>query len=142
MAVIALGHFVGEEFGELPAVDIFVALFALLRCLLEVHVGHLGLEVRRLVAVDASDRAVSAHQREGRGAVIEAIQFAPGLGVVAGLASGGLAVGGDFDHAIVELAVVRILVAAFAGEILEVIRDLRLWLVFVGQFVAVAARHG
>lgn len=142
MAVIALGHFVGEELGELAAVDVFMALLAFLRGLLEVHVGHFCFEVRWLVAVDTSDRPVRTHQREGRRAVVEAIQFAPGFGVVAGLASGGLAVGRDFDHAILELTVVRILVAGLAGEILEVIWDLRLRLILVGEFVAIAARNG
>ena len=132
MTVGALSDLVRIELGELATVDILVALLALLRSFLEVHIGHLGLEVRRLVAVNASDRAVSSHQWEGRGAVIEAVQFAPGLGVVAGLAPGGLAIGRDFDHAVVELAVVRILVAGFAGQILEVIGDLRLRLIFVG----------
>ena len=61
MAVVALRHFVGEKLGELAAVDVFVALLAFLRRLLEVHVGHLRFEIRRLVAVDASDRAVRAY---------------------------------------------------------------------------------
>ena len=64
MAVVALRDFVGEELGELAAVDVFVALLAFLRRLLEVHIGHLGLEVRRLVAVDTCNRAVRADQRE------------------------------------------------------------------------------
>ena len=64
MAVVALRNFVREELGELAAVDVLVALLAFLGRLFEVHVGHLGFEIRRLVAVDASDGAMRTHQRE------------------------------------------------------------------------------
>lgn len=74
--------------------------------------------------------------------MIEAIEFTPRLRVMAGLAPGGLAIGGHFHHAILELAVMRILVTGLAGQSLEVIRNLRLRLIFVGELMTVTARNG
>ena len=64
VAVAALRDLVREQFGELAAMDIFVALLALFRCLLEVHIHELGFHVGRLVAVDTGDRAVRTSQRK------------------------------------------------------------------------------
>jgi hypothetical protein len=61
---------------------------------------------------------------------------------MAGLAAGGFTVGGDFDHPVPELSIVWILMATLTGQILEVIWNLRLRLIFVGEFVAIAARDG
>jgi len=64
VAVFAIGHFVGEELGELPGMHVFMALLAPLRSFLEVHVRQPGLHILWLVAVDAGHRAMCALQRE------------------------------------------------------------------------------
>src|SRR5882762_10438354 len=58
---------------ELLAVHILVALLALFRCLLEVHIDQLGLEVGWLMAIDACHGPVGALQREGSLVVIEVV---------------------------------------------------------------------
>ena len=123
VAVRTRSHLVGVELDELAAVRIFVALFAFLRSLLEVHINKLGFQVGRLMAVDASDRTMRALQAEGCGVVVEAIQFTPGLGSVAGLATHGLAVLPDLFLALFELTMVDILMAGGAGQGGEVIGD-------------------
>ena len=142
VAVAALGHLVGVELDELPSVHIFVAVFTLFWRLLEVHVNQLGLEVRRFVAVDAGYCAVRSSQRERRGVVVESVQFFPGLSGVTRLAAHRLSVLADLVHALFELALVHVLVAGRAGEIVEVIRDLRFRLRLVGELVAIGAGNG
>ena len=70
-AVVALHATRGSIFSELLAVNILVAVFALRRCRLEVHIDQLGLHVRRLVAVDTGSGAVRPDQRKIRLGVIE-----------------------------------------------------------------------
>lgn len=77
VAVRALGDLVCVKLGELASVDVFVALFALLGGLLEVHVNQFRLQVLRLVAVDAGNRSVCTRQWERSRAVIETVQFSP-----------------------------------------------------------------
>ena len=62
---------------ELFPVDILVALLALGRRLFEVGVYELGLEVRRLVAINTGHCAVRALQRESSVVVVKAIEFPP-----------------------------------------------------------------
>lgn len=77
MAIGALRHFVRKELEELSAVNVLVTLLAFSRRLLEINVNELGLEIRRLVAIDAGNRAVRALERKSRCAVIEAVEFLP-----------------------------------------------------------------
>ena len=58
VAVAALRNLIRKQLGELAAVDVFVALLAFLRRLLEVHIGHLCFEVWRLMAVNAGHGTV------------------------------------------------------------------------------------
>lgn len=70
-AVVAFPARRGLPLGELPAVDIFVTVLALGRSRSEVHVHELGLHVWRLMAIDASGRAVRSYQGERSLGVIE-----------------------------------------------------------------------
>ena len=64
LAVVALGARCGGPLGKLFAVDVFVAVFALSRRRLEVHVGQARLHVGGLVAIDAGGCPVGSDQRE------------------------------------------------------------------------------
>lgn len=103
--------------GELPAMRVFVAVLALGWGSLEINIDQLRLQVRRLVTVDAGRGAVRSEQREGSLRVVEPRQFLPGLGGMAGLASGRLAIGTKLLHAVLELPFVWIGVAAGAIEV-------------------------
>jgi len=74
--------------GELLSVDVLVTVFALTRSGLEVHVQQFGFKVGRLVAIDASRRAVRAEQDELCLRMVEAGEFLPRLRGVARLAAG------------------------------------------------------
>ena len=108
VAVAALGCLVCIKLRELASVDVLVALFTLLRSLLKVHVGHLGFEVRRFVAVDTCHRTVRPDQGERSCSVIKPIQFSPRLGAVAGLATQAFPVRPGLNHTVLELAVMGI----------------------------------
>ena len=142
VAVRALRDLVREELGELTRVHVFVALLAFLGSFFEIHVGQPRFQVGRLMAVDTGHGAMRALQRERSRAVVKSVQFVPGLGGVASLATHGLAVLAQLGHALVELAFVDILVATGAGQIFEVIRNLRLRLIFVSELVAIPAWYG
>lgn len=58
--------------GELLPVDILMAVLALSRRNLEIHVEQLGFKVRRLVAIDAGCRAMGPEQWELGFRVVEA----------------------------------------------------------------------
>lgn len=58
--------------GELLPVDVFVAVLALGRRGLEVHVYQPGFKVRGIVAIDASRSAMRAEQRKFRLRVVKA----------------------------------------------------------------------
>ncbi len=75
MAIRARGDLI--SFRELFPVRILVALLALGRRLFEVGINQLGLEVRRLVAINTGHRAVRALQRERSLIVVKAIEFPP-----------------------------------------------------------------
>lgn len=76
-AVVAFRTARDLPFGELLSVDVFVAILALGRCHLEVHVHQLGFKVRRLVAIDASRRTMGAKQWKLGLGVVEAGKFLP-----------------------------------------------------------------
>ncbi len=62
---------------ELLAVNILMAVFALRGSRFEVDIDELGLEIRRLVAVDASGRPVRTKKREFCFRVIKHGKFFP-----------------------------------------------------------------
>ena len=141
MAVAALRNLVCEQLRELTAMDVFVALLALFRRFLEVHVDELGFHVGRLVAIDAGDRAMRAGQRKRGSAVVKTVQFFPGLGRVAGLAAHRLSVLPGLGHPLLELPVMHVFMAGRTRQVFKVVRNLRFRLILIGKFVAIAARH-
>lgn len=114
VAIPARSDLIFVQLSKLSAVNVFVAFFALLWGLLEVHVQHARFKIGWFVAINTGDRAVGADQREGGGPVIEAIQLTPGLCVMAGFAPHRLAVGTCLGHALLELPVMRVIVAGRA----------------------------
>jgi hypothetical protein len=124
VAVGTQGDLIRKQLIELVSVDVFVAVFAFFRSLLEVHVDELGFEIRGFVAINASYGPMRTRQRESCRIVIEPIEFAPSLGRVTSFASHRLTVLAQFVHAFLELAVVNVLVAGGTGEVIEVIRDI------------------
>ena len=76
-AVVAFRAARDLPFGELLSVDVFVAILALGRRHLEIHVHQLGFKVRRLVAIDACRSPMGAQQRKLGLGVVEARQLLP-----------------------------------------------------------------
>lgn len=141
-AVVAVGAGGHAILCELLAVDIFVALLALGRRGLEIHIDQGGFQIGRLVAVHAGGGAMGPDQWEGSPGMVEVGEFLPGLGGVASLAPGGFAVGAGLPHALIELSLVRVGVASRAGKIVPVIEDRRLGLEVRIFLVAIATRDG
>lgn len=109
--VVAVGARSDVCLGKLAAVRISVALLALERRVTELRIEKFRAEVRRLVAVNASHRAMCAHQGELGLVVVESSQILPCLGAVASFASERRAVGAAHFHPFSKLIVVRIFVA-------------------------------
>ena len=109
--------------GELASMRVFMALFTLERRSRKVSLDQLGLHVGRLVAIDASGRAMSSHEREFGLRVIEANQIVPLFCGVAGFAAHRSAVRAQLLLPFCELSLMRILVAGFAGQILPMIEN-------------------
>jgi len=63
-AVVALGAACHIRFGELLPVNVLMAILALRRRGLEIRIDQLGLQVRRLVAVDARRDPMRTQQRK------------------------------------------------------------------------------
>lgn len=74
--------------GKLSSVHVLVTVLALRRSCLEVHVQQFRFKIRRLVAIDTWSGSMCAEQRKLRLRVVEPGEFFPGLGGVAGFASG------------------------------------------------------
>lgn len=119
MAIGARGD--ARGLGELTAMNVGMAFFALRRGLGEVHVDELHFQVRRLVAVHASYGSMCSQEGELGPVVIEPRKVVPVPGGMAGFATGRSAVGAERFHALGKLAAVRVLVTGGAGKFLEVI---------------------
>ena len=63
-AVVTIGAGCGRALGELPAVNVFVTVLALVRRGFEIHVEQAGFQIWRLMAVDTSGGPVRPNQRE------------------------------------------------------------------------------
>ena len=113
VAVPAMGF--GVLGRKLPVVRVLVAGFALLRCSLESR----RIFRRGLVTIAANDGAVRSKQGEFRFAVVKPVDVRPGLGIVASLAAERHSVCPFPCHAVVELALVRILVAGGASPVFK-----------------------
>jgi len=72
---------------KLLAMDVLMAILALRRCNLEIHMEQIGFKVRRLVAIHAGGGSMRSQQREFRFRVVEARHLLPRLGGVTGLAA-------------------------------------------------------
>ena len=104
---------------KLPAVYVLVAAVARQRRAAEIHVHQLDFQPGWTVAIDAGHGAMRSQQWELGGRMIKAGQLVPGLHGVAGFATRRLALRGQLEHAVAELAFVRIFVAAGAGAVGE-----------------------
>ena len=100
---------------ELPVVRVLVAGLTLRRSAFESR----RIFRRGFMTVSANDSAMRAQQREFRFTVIKSVDVPPRLGIVASLAAERRAVRAFSRHAVVELALVRILVAGGTSPVLE-----------------------
>ena len=142
-AVVAVGAGGSAVFGdELFSVDVLVAVLALHRGSLEIHIDQLGFEIRRFVAVDARGCPVCSEQGELGLGMIESGEFLPRLGAMAGLATGGSFVGAELLHALLELAFMRIVVATGTVQVLPAIDSGWFGLELGGFLVALGACYG
>ena len=98
---------------ELRIVGVVVTSLTLLRSAFEARF----VTASGLVAIAADDGAMSTHKREFGFGVIETVNVGPGFYIVAGLTTEGCAVGALASHAIVEFALVWILVTGRAGAV-------------------------
>lgn len=129
-AVVALGTMRDVFLGELLAVDVFVAIFALRGRVFEIHVQKRGFEIRRLMTADTWRSAVRSQQRKACPGVVETRQFFPRFRGVAGFATCSGSIRSRLLHAFFELSFMRVVVATGAGQILPVIEHRRLGLKF------------
>ena len=124
--------------GELAVMGIFVTIFADLRSVLELYFLFAD---RHLVTIPAFGGTMRPEQREFGFRMVEATHVGPGPHVMASFASLRRAVGTAPRHALLEFAMMDILMAAGAGPIFEMEgQD------FVGpsgstNFVAIGARN-
>ena len=126
-------------FGELLSVDVLVAVLALRRRGLEVHIHQLSFKIGGLVAINASRSAVRAEQRKLCLRMVEAREFLPRLRGVASFAPRHRTVGPRQLHALFELSLVRIVVATGAVQSLPVVNHCRLRLELRRFLVTVGA---
>src|SRR5271169_746597 len=103
--------------GELPAMNVFVAPAASLRGALVEHALDAEAGGCRLVTVRAGYSAVRPRQLERGCGMVEACKIVPGPESVAGLASLWSLAGPHHNHALAELAFMRILVTGRAGVV-------------------------
>ena len=124
---------------KLACVGIFVTILTNLRSALELHFlrSH-----RHFMTIAALDGAVRAEQREFRFRVVEAVDVRPGSHVMAGFAAEGRAVGAALRHAVLELAVMRIVVACRTGQVLEMEGQDFVGAACGAYLMAIGARHG
>lgn len=141
-AVVAVGAGGRAAFGdELLSVDVVVAVLALHGGGFEIHIDQLGFEVWRFVAVDARRGPMCSEQGKLGLGMIESGEFLPRLGAMAGLATGGSFVGAELCHALVELALMGIIVTTSAVEAFPVIDNCGFGLELGGFLVAFGAGY-
>lgn len=100
--------------------NVLVAADAALRRRLEPDLSHLGVRTGRPVAIHAAHNTVTPEQRKRRRPVVERLQFAPGAHFMTGFADALPRLQLRFRR-LGKLAVVRILVASFAGPVREMV---------------------
>lgn len=124
---------------KLACVGIFVTILTNMRSALELH--FLGSD-RHFMAITALDGAVGAEQREFRFRMVEAVDVSPGPYVMAGFAAQGRAVRAALRHALLELAVMRIVVACRTAQILEMEGQDFIGAARSAYLMTIGARHG
>jgi len=140
-AVVALGALRRLALRELPSMDVLMAVLAQSRRGLEVDVHQSSFEIRRLMAVDASRRAMRTQQGELSLGMIEPRKFFPRFCGVAGLATSGCSIGFRLLHTLFELSLMDVIVAACAAQVLPVINDCWLRLEVRGFFMTFGTRN-
>lgn len=141
-AVVAVGAGGSVALGdELLSVNVLVAVLALHGGGFEIHIDQLGFEVWRFVAVDARRRPMCPEQGKLGLGMIESGEFLPRLGAMAGLATDGSLIGAELPHALLELALMGIVVTTGAVESLPVIDSRGFGLELGGFLVAFGAGY-
>ena len=120
-AVVTLRAARSSGLCELVRMHVLMAVLTLHRSRFEIDIQQVRFKIWRLVAVNARRSAVRTQQRELRLRVIESGEFPPTLGGVAGLAPSLSAVSADSLHALLELPLMRIVMATGAVQIAPVI---------------------
>ena len=137
MAIAALCNSIFDC--KLSAVRICVTGLTILRRALELDF----VRARQcLVTFAASDTSMCADQWKLRFRVVETADVDPGLGAVAGFAAQRGSIGALPGHAVLELALVDIVVAGGASAVLEVERQDLVRSSAKARFVALGARDG
>ncbi len=106
---------------KLLPVDVLVAVLARGGRCFEVHVDQFGFQIRRFVAVFAGCGSMRAEQSKWGLRVIEARELLPRLGAVTRFASGHRAIRTHLQHALLELAFMRICMTTSAVQILPMV---------------------
>src|SRR5581483_5372149 len=109
---------------ELSGMNVFVASHTPLRRRLETNLPLLHIRTRRPVTIQAAQHAVAPQQRECRGPMVERLQLAPRAHFVARFADALAGVQPRLRRGR-KLPVVRILMAAFAIPVREMISPVR-----------------
>ena len=128
-----------SDFHKLACVRIFVTILTNLRRTLELY---LLRRHRHFVTIAAFDSPVRAEEREFGFGMVEAVDVCPGPHMVASFAAQRRAVGAALRHAVLELVVMRILVAGCTASVFEMegqnlIRSARR-----AYLMTIGARHG
>jgi len=127
------------SFGKLSVVRVLVAILAYLRRALKLH---FLCAYRHRVTRATFHSAMRAEQRKLRFGMVETIDVGPGTRVVAGLAAERSAVGAALRHAVIEFALMRILVAAGASQVIPVERQDLVGAARSAHFVTFVATDG
>lgn len=124
---------------KLACMRIFVTILANLRSALELHFlrSH-----RHFMAITALDGPVRALQRKFRFRVVKTVDVRPRPHVMTGFAAQRRAVRAALRHAVLELAVMRIVVACRTGQVLEMEGQDFVGAACGADFVTIGTRHG
>ena len=117
MALLASG--IGAVLRELTRVLVFMAALTDFGRGLERHIAHVGLEIRRLVTIDAGHSLMRSYQWVVGLIMIEFRYVFPLVHGVAGFTSGGRTSGLSFCHLRLELAVMNVFMTSRTSEITE-----------------------
>lgn len=126
------------RFRKLPGMNVFVTIFANLRSPLELHLRGSNW---RFVTSAAFHRSMRAKQRKLRLRMIKAADVCPGSCIVARFAAQRNAVRTLLRHAVLEFAVMRIVVAGCTSQVVKVERQDLVRSACGAHFVTIRARY-